>query len=65
VSVDPTDRGQRCQRPARWTGKGMEVLEGFGCDWGNVVDIADDGAALVLGYIGFSQACAFVWRLSG
>jgi hypothetical protein len=62
VCVHPEDRGQANFRPAAWfPGRDMIVLDDFGCDWGQAVDVNDEGEVLLVGYVGF--ACrALIWR---
>jgi hypothetical protein len=72
VCVHPEDRGQTYFRPAAWfPGQDVVVLEDFGCAWGQAVDVNDEGAVLLVGYVGSgllpSGPCkALLWRpLSG
>jgi hypothetical protein len=39
----------------------MHVLEDFGCDWGQAVDVNDSGIVLVVGYAG-TQCRGIVWN---
>jgi hypothetical protein len=63
VCIDPVDRGQRNFRPAAWLADAPLVLEDFGCDWGQAVDVNDEGVVLVLGYTGM-QPRAILWNPS-
>jgi hypothetical protein len=62
VCVNPEDRGQANFRPAAWfPGQDAIVLDDFGCGWGQAVDVNDEGAVLLVGYVGFTCR-ALLWR---
>ena len=62
VCVDHSvDRGQLSHRPAAWSSDKLNVLEEFGCDWGQAVDVNDAGIVLVVGYVG-RQCRAILWN---
>jgi hypothetical protein len=62
VCADSGQRGQSNWRPAAWASDGLHVLEDFGCDWGQAVDVNDAGTVLVLGYVGIMQCRAILWN---
>ena len=39
----------------------VTVLDDFGCDWGQAVDVNDVGAVLLVGYVGFTCK-ALLWQ---
>jgi hypothetical protein len=62
VSIKSDGRGQLNFRPAAWfPGRDVIVLDDFGCDWGQAVDVNDGGAVLLVGYVG-SAVKALLWR---
>jgi len=61
VCIDPVERGQAKFRPAAWFLDQGTVLENFGCDWGQAVDVNDEGVVLVVGYLGI-QCRAILWN---
>lgn len=61
VCIDPVNRGQINFRPAAWLFDKSNVLEDFGCDWGQAVDVNDTGIVLVVGYVGM-QCRAILWN---
>lgn len=61
VCVDSVNRGQINFRPTAWSFDRRDVLENFGCDWGQAVDVNDAGIVLVVGYVGM-QCRAILWN---
>ncbi len=65
VCIHESQRGQDNFRPARWDSRRqLEVLENIPVDWGQVVDLDDHGAALLLGYKGRTPV-SLVWESDG
>jgi hypothetical protein len=61
LCIDPVNRGQTNFRPAAWLLDQRKVLEDFGCDWGQAVDVNKAGMALIVGYLGM-QPRAILWN---
>jgi hypothetical protein len=61
VCIDPVNRGQENFRPAAWSLDKLHVLEEFGCNWGQAVDVNDAAVVLVVGYLGI-QCRAIQWN---
>jgi hypothetical protein len=60
VCIDSENRGQINYRPAAWSFDKLYVLDSFGCEWGQAVDVNDADTVLVVGYIGM-QCRALLW----
>lgn len=66
VCIHPEDRGQANSRPAAWfPGRDVIVLDDFGCDWGQAVDVNEEGVVLLVGYVGFTCRALLWWPMSG
>jgi hypothetical protein len=61
VCLDAVNRGQSNWRPAAWPSNEPHVLEDFGCDWGQAVDVNDSGIVLIVAYAG-RQCRGVLWN---
>jgi hypothetical protein len=65
IGLDPVDRSQLKQRPAIWSDGTLTILDDelkrLGFDWGNAVDVNDQGMILVLAYKQLMQSAVILW----